>query len=178
MDWAALLGWLERVLGGHGPSAWWIVVAAVLLFAAYEVVRSRVRRWLVARRLRAQTTRALGAEAWAARLLEHGGYRIIGSQVTTAYELLVDGRPLSIMVRADYVVERAGRRFVAEVKSGELAPSLETAATRRQLLEYGIAFAVDGVLLVDAEAGAIHEVVFLSRGQTRTKSRHAALAPF
>ena len=166
--------WLDQAFGG---SAWW-VVAAVLVFAAYELARARVRRWLVARRMRAQSGRALGAEAWARRLLERKGYRILGAQVTTAYELLVDGRPLSIVVRADYVVERERKRFVAEVKSGELAPSLETSATRRQLLEYAVAFPVDGVLLVDAEAGLVHEVEFIARAQTRTKSRHAALAPF
>jgi hypothetical protein len=49
---------------------------------------------------------------------------------------------------------------VAEVKSGKLAPRIETAATRRQLLEYRVAFDVDGVLLVDEEAGRVSEIVF------------------
>jgi hypothetical protein len=155
-----------------------LALAAVVFFVAYEVARARVRQWLLARRMRVLTGRALDAEAWAARLLEQSGYRVIGSQVPATYELCVDGRPLSIVVRADYIVERRGRRFVAEVKSGTLAPSLETAATRRQLLEYAIAFPVEGVLLVDAEAGLVHEVAFVARAQTTTKSRHAALAPF
>ncbi len=50
--------------------------------------------------------------------------------------------------------------LVAEVKTGERAPSLTTAATRRQLLEYAVAYGADGVLLVDPEAGAIREVDF------------------
>jgi hypothetical protein len=57
-------------------------------------------------------------------------------------------------------VTRGGRRFVAEVKTGAQAPSLATAATRRQLLEYRQVFAVDGVLLVDVEAGRVAEVLF------------------
>jgi hypothetical protein len=63
-------------------------------------------------------------------------------------------------LRADYLVEGRGERLVAEVKTGELAPQLATAATRRQLLEYHVAFAVDGVLLVCPEEGAIHRVEF------------------
>jgi len=131
----------------------------------------------VVRRLRVQSGRALEAEAWAASLLSEAGYSVIDAQVRGSYDLLIDGRPLSIALRADYIVERRGRWFVAEVKSGRLAPSLETAATRRQLLEYRIAFAVDGVLLVDGEAGSIHEVVFLATSEAaRTMSRRVFTA--
>jgi hypothetical protein len=49
---------------------------------------------------------------------------------------------------------------VVEVKTGALAPKIETSATRRQMLEYRVAFDVDGVLLVDAESGTVHEVTF------------------
>jgi len=173
------------LLGARGLYEWlvdspWRIGAAIFfVFALFEVARAKLRRWLVARRLRLQSGRALAAEAWAAKLLTKAGYRLLGSQVEATYELTIDGRPVSIELRADYVVERAQRRFVAEVKSGKLAPSLETAATRRQLLEYRMAFAVDGVLLVDGETGLIHEVVFPSKVHTLTsRSRQAALAPF
>ena len=49
---------------------------------------------------------------------------------------------------------------MAEVKTGRLAPRLETSATRRQLLEYRVAFDVDGVLLVDVDAGRVHSLEF------------------
>lgn len=57
-------------------------------------------------------------------------------------------------------------RFIAEVKTGRIAPSLAYGATRRQLLEYAAAFDVDGVLLVDADRGTITHVevdVFAAR---------------
>ena len=54
---------------------------------------------------------------------------------------------------------------MAEVKTGTYAPRLETAATRRQLLEYGVAFDVDGVLLVDADVGEIRLVELLPRAR-------------
>jgi hypothetical protein len=95
--------------------------------------------------------RAREAERAAPGWLVTHGYAIIASQVTSTYELSIDGRAVPIRVRADLLVERDGQRFVAEVKSGALAPNIETRATRRQLLEYRLAFDVDGVLLVDAE---------------------------
>jgi hypothetical protein len=98
-------------------------------------------------------------------LLERVGYAVLGAQVEGAYSLCVDGRMLSISVRADYLVSRDGRRFVAEVKSGRFAPLLATPATRRQLLEYLVAFRADGVLLVDGETQRIHEVAFPIAGR-------------
>ncbi|HVY49066.1 MAG TPA: hypothetical protein VHB21_24420, partial [Minicystis sp.] len=88
------------------------------------------------------------------------GYRVLGRQVRRRYGVRVDGAEHAVDLRADYVVEHEGARFVAEVKTGRLAPRLDTPATRRQLLEYRVAFEVDGVLLVDAEAGRVHAVEF------------------
>jgi hypothetical protein len=74
--------------------------------------------------------------------------------------VVVDGRHRPVELRADYLVRRGSERYVAEVKTGRVAPCLSTAATRRQLLEYRLAYAADGVLLVDMEHKCIHEVEF------------------
>jgi hypothetical protein len=76
------------------------------------------------------------------------------------YEIIVDGEQFWIPLRADFLVARGERTYIAEVKSGRFAPRLQTAATRRQLLEYLVAYDVDGVLLVDPEKQRIQEVVF------------------
>ena len=86
------------------------------------------------------------------------GYTIVGRQVSGAHRLHVDGEIVEIPLRADLMVTRCGRRYVAEVKTGKRAPRVEHAETRRQLVEYRIAFDVDGALLVDMERGRIHEV--------------------
>ena len=51
--------------------------------------------------------------------------------------------------------------LLAEVKTGDFAPSLHTAATRRQLLEYATALGHDEILLVDAYAESIKRVTFV-----------------
>jgi hypothetical protein len=104
------------------------------------------------RRLRLRMQRARAGEQRASQLLHKLGYRVLGEQVSGQYELAIDAQPVSIAVRADYLVERAGLRYVAEVKTGEAAPRIQSSATRRQLLEYRVAFEVDGALLVDVEA--------------------------
>jgi hypothetical protein len=119
-----------------------------------------LHRWYLRLRLRRRWSRARKVERQAARLLEERGYTVLGQQVEASYEVLLDGMPTEVLLRTDYLVARGGRQFVAEVKSGQVAPRLDTAATRRQLLEYRVAFQVDGVLLVDGEAREVHEVIF------------------
>ncbi|MBX3198527.1 MAG: PD-(D/E)XK nuclease family protein [Labilithrix sp.] len=133
---------------GSVPRAWLVVATALaVLYALAVAVRRRVRR----ARMRRRFARGAEGEREAAHLLEAHGFTIEGAQVAGAYDVLVDGAPVAITVRADYIVARDGARFVAEVKTGRVAPRIETAATRRQLLEYQHAFGVARVLLVDAD---------------------------
>ena len=82
----------------------------------------------------------------------------------------VDGERIEFEVRADAIVQRKRRRYVAEIKTGRAA-SVRSRHTRRQLLEYALLYDADGVLLVDATGGTIHEVEFSAL--SRRRGRHA-----
>ncbi|HMV67522.1 MAG TPA: PD-(D/E)XK nuclease family protein, partial [Myxococcota bacterium] len=112
------------------------------------------------RRSRVRNLRARAAEDEAERLLAREGYALIERQAAAALLIEVDGEPREVGCRADLLVERDGRLYVADVKSGALATDPTLPATRRQLLEYLLAYEVDGALLVDMEARQIREVVF------------------
>lgn len=131
-------------------AALWLLALVLALLAIAWVSRLRRSRLATVR-----ARRAVAGEKRAATLLEAAGYEVLDAQVPARYPLVVDGVARNFDVRADYVVSKDGRRWVAEVKTGELAPKLELATTRRQLLEYGVAFEADGVLLVDAESETI-----------------------
>jgi Holliday junction resolvase-like predicted endonuclease len=138
-----------------------IVLCVALAGALVALVLARwARSWRGSRRARYRAGRAIAGEDGAAELLRRAGFTIVGRQVRTWWSPLVDGEPCETEVRADYLVEADGEILVAEVKTGEAAPRIETAATRRQLLEYHVAFDVDGVLLVCPERGVIHRVDF------------------
>ena len=145
-----------------------LVAAVVALWLA-----ARLRRWRGSMRARRRAARAGAGEERAAALLEAAGFRIVARQARIAWAPRLDGEPMELELRADYLVEAAGERLVAEVKTGDAAPRLDTAATRRQLLEYSIAFAVDGVLLVCPEAGVIHRVEFPDATRSTTAARAA-----
>jgi hypothetical protein len=135
-------------------------IAALAALAALQTLRlwwhAARPRWA----LRARARRGAEGEVEAEPLLRRLGYHIEARQATSEWTVFVDGEERAICVRADYLVRRGRRLLAADVKTGRLAPRIESAATRRQLLEYRLAFAVDGVLLVDMEEGMAQEVEF------------------
>ena len=92
---------------------------------------------------------AAAGERAAEALLGAEGFVVIERQARAEWTFLLDGEPITVGCRADLLVERDGELFVAEVKTGSLAPDPARPATRRQLLEYALAFEVEGILLVD-----------------------------
>lgn len=121
--------------------------------------------WLIAGRKGNRATRrrnrmALDGEVIAEKLLKKKGYQVIDRQVVGEWWMWIDGEEVEIQVRADLLVKRKGRLYIAEVKSGRMVIDPTFPATRRQLLEYRMVFDVDGVLLVDAENQQLHMVDF------------------
>lgn len=137
-----------------------VLIIAVVAAALALWLAAWVRRWRGSARAKRRAARATAGEQLAAEILERAGYQIVERQARTAWVPYIDGEPCELELRADYLVEIKGAVFVAEVKTGDDAISIATAATRRQLLEYSIAFEVDGVLLVCPERNAIHRVEF------------------
>ena len=136
----------------------------LLVFCVVLVCLMGIGWWRAAGRVgranRARWTVAQAGEEAAEKLLESAGFAIVDRQVQAEWSLYVDGHELPVRSRADLLVSRDGEHFIAEVKTGSRAPDPTRPATRRQLMEYLHAFAVDGVLLVDMEEGSVYRVEF------------------
>jgi Holliday junction resolvase-like predicted endonuclease len=131
-----------------------IVLVLAVLFGFW------LQRWWYWRGRAKKRQAGLVAEEQAAKLLKKAGYRVLESQVVGEVELELNGERCVCEIRLDYVVEREGEEWLVEVKSGSRAPDPTSPTTRRQLLEYCLAFETDRILLVDMEEREIHEVVF------------------
>lgn len=92
--------------------------------------------------------------------LKKHGYKIVAEQTEYKHDLVVDGQLLSPPMRIDYMVEKNGKRYIVEVKSGEKATSMWHAPTRRQILEYVLVIPADGVFLLDMEREILSQVIF------------------
>lgn len=153
-----------------------LVTALLLAVAAWRWQRRRVAT-LASRHAVQRAARAQGGELDAEGQLASAGYAILQRQAHAIWAPRVDGVAEPFELRADFLVQDIESRdiFVAEVKTGDLAPELSTAATRRQLLEYQCAFGVSAVLLVWPERNQILRVEF-PRPQPRTVDNEAAAA--
>lgn len=147
------------------------VAMGIAALAALWLARA-LRRLATRRRQR----RARRAEHAAEALLDGLGYRVLERQPRRQWTLEADGEALTVELRADLLVARGRRRYVAEVKTGQTAPALSTSATRRQLLEYGLAYDAHGTLLVDMEQGIVRHVRFPAVPKHRKRSAAWLLA--
>lgn len=135
-------------------------LAGLLLLLAIQSLRLLVLRTAPGRRVAGHRKLGADGERRARSLLKKEGYRIQAEQSGGTYSLLVDDQAMLVRLRADFIVERRGRTYVAEVKSGEESVKVTGRATRRQLLEYLFAFEVHGVLLLDMQEDCIRQVSF------------------
>ena len=93
------------------------------------------------------------------KLLEKNGYKILKEQIKLDGCLLVDDVLRSFELRPDFLVEKDGSKYIAEIKTGEVAnPSNRN--TRRQLHEYSYYSGHDIILLVDPTKKSIKRVSF------------------
>ena len=138
----------------------WTLVAVLACVVAVLALLLWVRGGRDGRVSRARQRRAERGERQAERLLRREGFRVEERQASVHWTMEVDGEPAEVEARADLLVRRGRRRYVAEVKTGDRAPDPCFPRTRRQLLEYDLVYDVDGVLLVDMEAGEVIEVSF------------------
>jgi len=143
-------------------AAWGLVTAAIAVCALWlgVLLRARWQRWRDRLAGQRYLARGLAAEREAERLLEREGFVVTARQAQAGYELSVDGERRAVHVCADLLVHDGRETWVAEVKTGERGRRVNYRGTRRQLLEYQLAFGVGGVVLVDPEEGRLDRVQF------------------
>jgi hypothetical protein len=145
-----------------------VLASAIALFQTVRLIRisSRPRR-LLARR----AARARQAEVEAETLLQAQGYAVLERQPRTTWALEVDRKRLEVELRADLLVRRQGRTCLVEIKSGNRAPDPQHGPTRRQLLEYALAYDADSILLLDMDQRRVAEVSFPDARPERARAR-------
>ena len=136
-----------------------LLAVLVLSFVLFGLWRAIERAWATRRRRR-MARQARRGELTAQRLLRELGYAIESEQPAQPWLLEVEGQHFEVVLHADYLVTKRGERYVAEVKTGDVVASLRHGPTRRQLLEYQLAYGVSGVLLVDVLGASVVSVRF------------------
>jgi len=119
-----------------------------------------VNRFLISLKMSRRVELAQFSQEEAEAFLKKKGFKITGKQKRADIVTFIDGKPNLGYVQADFIVEKNGKKFVAEVKAGEMVSNPTEPSTRRQLLEYKFAYKPYGLLLVDMIDKSIHRVDF------------------
>jgi Holliday junction resolvase-like predicted endonuclease len=109
---------------------------------------------------RRRLNRGLVKEKEAYKVLKKLGFKIIGNNVKYNYPLQVDMDTVNVGLEIDYLVERKGKTFIIEVKTGESANKITNSSTRRQILEYSLFIKNNGIYLLDMETEKLQEIVY------------------
>lgn len=99
------------------------------------------------------------AERAARRELESLGFQIIKHQVETEIGWWIDDQWFETRITADYLVRRNGKNGIVEVKTGNESKATHR-HTRRQLLEYQVAFSIDEIYLYNADQNKLQRIDF------------------
>lgn len=166
----------ERVDVGISAAAVALGMAVLigLLLGALLAAALRTRRGQSLARER--NTRGRAGEDQAELLLTAAGYEVVARQHRESYVLHNDESELRVALSFDFVVEKDGKQWIAEVKTGALGTQLKHADTRRQLLEYQLVSGQDAVLLVDPERARISRVSFPFVQRTAAEPEQAEIA--
>lgn len=169
---------MPAAAGGSPLPPSWILIALAAVAALSFAAALRWSRWRTSALSRRRARRGFAGQAAAAKLLASAGYTVLDANPRVDWTALQGGEGEGIEhvveLRADYLVRRGGRHYIAEVKTGAAAELVGNSATRRQLLEYQLAFGVDGVLLVRPEDKRVEPIEFPGLGQA-PEERSAAL---
>ena len=124
------------------------------------VLFTRISNWLKAKKLRKRFSKSRQAEKEAEKILRKNGYTVIDAQKSKPLLITVGDKIHRYLVRIDYLARKGGKVFVVEVKSGEKIPYITNRETRRQMLEYYLAYQPCGILLLNMKNKSISEVKF------------------
>jgi len=120
----------------------------------------KISNWLRAKRLRKRFSKSRQAEKEAEKILRKNGYVIIDAQKSKPLLITIGDKIHRYLVRIDYLARKRGKVYVVEVKSGEKIPYITNRETRRQMLEYYLAYQPCGILLLNMKNKSISEVKF------------------
>lgn len=144
-----------------------IVIIILLLFfvAKFKLTEFKKNR---ARKKRFE--RGIKLETEAEYFLKEKGFNIIGNQEINYHNYKVNGQNRRNKLIVDYVAEKAGKKYIVEVKSGKEAISLNNKNSRRQLIEYDLVIENDGLILLDMENKDLQFVQFQSKEERQDTS--------
>lgn len=121
----------------------------------------KIKNLLNSRQAKTRVVSSKRAEQKAEKWLKRNGFKIIERQQSKPLVIKAGAKHHRYQIRIDFLVKKSGRTYVVEVKSGSQNRYITNRETRRQLLEYFLAYQPDGIILFDMENKKFSEIKFI-----------------
>ena len=144
-----------------------IIIIGILLVIA---LKYKIEQFNKKRKQKKRFSRGVMLENRARGFLRDKGYSIVSEQEICYHRYKVNGKNFESKIILDYVVQKNGKKYIVEVKSGKSAISVKDKNSRRQLLEYDFVIENDGIFLLDMENRVMNLVKFYSKEDNQNLS--------
>jgi hypothetical protein len=135
---------------------WPYLLAAAVGAVLFHFLSRQLRKYVIGKRLR----HGRNAEEKAFRIIEAHGFKVVNYQPARDYFMHIDHKKEEVRLKPDFIIEKSGKRYICEVKTGDMATDPSQTSTRRQLLEYFVMIPCDGMYLLDADREQLIRVAF------------------
>jgi Holliday junction resolvase-like predicted endonuclease len=125
------------------------------------VLYLKIRNYLNYQKAKCRSFSSKRAEKKAEIWLKRKGFHIIEKQQSRPLIIKTGKTSHRYLIRTDFLVKKGGQKYVVEVKSGRKNSKITNRETRRQLLEYFLAYQACGIILFDMDSKKFTEVKFL-----------------
>jgi len=120
----------------------------------------KIRNYLNCKTAKKRSVSSKKAENKAEKWLKRNGFQIIDKQQSRPLIIKSGKAKYRYLIRTDFLVKKGGCKYVVEVKSGRKNSKITDRETRRQLLEYFLAYQTYGIILFDTYNNSFSEVKF------------------
>ena len=133
------------------------LLGGILSLILYQKIRNLLNNKKAKKRAFTSKRAEKKAEKW----LKRNGFQIIDKQLSRPLIIQSGKTQHRYLIRTDFLVKKGSRKYIVEVKSGQKNSYITNRETRRQLLEYFLAYQSYGIILFDMEHKKFSEVKFL-----------------
>jgi len=120
----------------------------------------KIRNLINNRKAKKRSVTSKRAEKKVERWLKRNGFQILEKQQSRPLIIQTGKTHHRYLIRTDFLVKKRGRKYIVEVKSGKKNSYITNRDTRRQLLEYFVAYQSYGIILFDMENKKFSEIKF------------------
>ena len=124
------------------------------------VLTTQIKKYIHSHRAVKRVLTSQRAEKGAEKLLKKHGFQILERQQTRPLIIKIGRRIHHYLIRIDFLVKKGNKKYIVEVKNGHKNSYITNRDTRRQLLEYFLAYQSCDIILLNMKNKKFSRIKF------------------